>query len=210
SVVSSLSAAAVSKAISRDSITQGPAIRKKGWSSPISTPHSFMSASFFRRRTRRATARPGAVIAMCLRLRLGFALLLMSQCGLDVADEQRVAVARCGSEFGVELHAHEPGMLRQLHDLRQLLGGRAGADHHAGLFEARDIHVVDFVAMAMAFVDFRTVDFSGASTWLNGTALRALAHGATQVGIIVTTLNLAFAILPFGNERNDRVGCSGI
>src|SRR3954469_13014479 len=85
-----------------DSITQGPAIKKKGLCRPTSNPHSFMSGD---------------------RLQFLAGRGLVVQRGLDERVEQRVSVPRRGLELGVELHAHEPGVrfLRQLDDLGQLL-----------------------------------------------------------------------------------------
>src|SRR5690606_10716197 len=116
-------------------------------------------------------------------------LRLVLQCRIDEAGEKRVAVARRGGELRVELDAHEPGMLRKLHDFGQLFGGRAGADHHACLFEARDVGVVDLVAMAVPLVDFVAIDGLGAAARLDRTALRTLAHGAPQVGCGVAPLD---------------------
>jgi len=39
--------------------------------------------------------------------------------GRDEAGEQRVRIKRLGFQLRVELHAHEPGMIRPLHDFRQ-------------------------------------------------------------------------------------------
>jgi len=89
-----------------DSITQGPAMRKKGRFSPTSKPHSFMSGRHFQT----------------------FAGALVVQRGLDEGVEQRVSIPRRGLEFGVKLHTHEPGVdgLRQFDDFGQLLALRQG------------------------------------------------------------------------------------
>ncbi len=85
---------------------------------------------------------------------------LALQRGLDEGFEQRMAGARRRGEFGVELHADEPGMhgLRQFHDLGQILARRARRDDQPGFFQFRHVMVVDFIAVAMALVDFIAVD----------------------------------------------------
>ena len=82
----SLSAVAVSRPSSRDSMTQGPAIRKKGLSDRLET------AEFH-----------------------GFACQPLPEMGerrLDEGGEQRMAVTRVGGELRVELAADEPRMIR--------------------------------------------------------------------------------------------------
>src|SRR5690606_17759299 len=99
----------------------------------------------------------------------------------------------------MELHAHKPWVLRQLHDFRQVFGRRPRTDDHTGFFEPRHINIVDFVAVAVTLIDFCTVDGLGTGAWLHRTTLGPLTHGAAQIGIRITALNLAFAVLPFGN-----------
>src|SRR6187402_3518163 len=97
-VVISLSAPAVSNASCCDSITQGPAMRKKGRSRPISNPLTFTSGGLLQSQR------------------------VIRDRGLDERLEERMPGARRGGEFRVELDAEEPGVragtrLRQLHDL---------------------------------------------------------------------------------------------
>src|SRR5690606_34233570 len=97
----------------------------------------------------------------------------MFDCRPDVAGEQRMAVTRRGGELRVELDAHEPAVAWQLHDLGKVLSGRAGADHHARVFEPGNIDIVDFVAVAMALVDLAAVDLAGARIGLDRAFLSA-------------------------------------
>ena len=119
--VISLSVPAVSICSCSDSTTQGPAIRKKGWSSPTVETTELHATTFS------ATALP----------RLAGRLML--ERGLDEGIEQRMAVPGRGLEFRVELHAHEPGVhvLRQLDDLGQVLALGQRRDHQAGACAAR-------------------------------------------------------------------------
>ena len=64
----------------------------------------------------------------------------------------------CGSvglrfEFGMELHGHEPGVVRQLDHFHQRAVGAGAGDEHAVGLELLAIGVVELVAMAMAFGD---------------------------------------------------------
>src|SRR5690349_13844609 len=116
-----------------DSTTQGPEMRKKGWSMPTLKPHNFMLDS---------SRRHLALLTLALVLeRL-----------LDVRLEQRMPAPRRGLELGVELHAHEPRVhaARQLHDLGELLALGEGGDHQARLAQLVEVVHVGFVAVAVA------------------------------------------------------------
>src|SRR6185369_6219452 len=136
--VISLSVPAVSICSCSDSTTQGPAMRKKGWSSPTEKLHSFISP---------APSGDG------LQQRLAGRLVVHR--GLDEGIEQRVAVPWGGFEFRVELHAHEPGMhlVRQFDYLRQVLALGHRRDHEARLAQLVEIVDVGFVAMAVPLGD---------------------------------------------------------
>src|SRR5512133_732352 len=110
-VVISFNVPAVSICSCSDSMTQGPAIRNRGWFRPTSKPHSFISGHRFQ----------------C------FACGLMVQRRLDEGNEQRVSGPRCRVELGVKLHAHEPGVhaLRQFHNFRQMLALGESGNHQA-------------------------------------------------------------------------------
>src|SRR3546814_19670264 len=104
----------------------------------------------------------------------------------------------------MELNPHEPAMVRKLHDLGQVLGRRAGADHHARFLKPGNINVIDFVAMPMTLVDFVAVNGLCLSAGAHRAALRALAHGAPQIGGLIALFAPAFAILPFRAARPER------
>ena len=76
-------------------------------------------------------------------------------------------------EFRMELNAHKPGVCRKLHDFRQVLSRCTRADNHACVFEAINVDVVDFVAMAVTLVDGLAVDGGGEALGHDGAALGA-------------------------------------
>src|SRR3990172_2105 len=156
---------AVSSAMASDSITHGPAMRKNGRSSPASKPQSFMKRSqkcFASARTNRlpfllpkpAPASDIFEIASCggglrARNRLGMA----RPGGLHIAGEQRMTVTRRGGEFRMELHAHEPGVIRPFDDFDQRAVHGCAGNHQALLRQTVAILVVEFVAVAVTLDD---------------------------------------------------------
>src|SRR5882672_11501619 len=91
--VISFSRPATSSCSSRDSTTHGPAMRKSGLSRPASKPQSFKLR----------------LLKVCRR---GAGRARVAQGRFDERFEQRMPVARGGSEFRVELHADEEGVAR--------------------------------------------------------------------------------------------------
>ena len=73
--------------------------------------------------------------------------------GGDEAFEQRMRLVRLAHEFRVELARHKKGMVFQLDDFHQLAVGRKAAEHETGFLEFFAVAVVEFIAMAMAFID---------------------------------------------------------
>src|SRR5690606_28048259 len=126
--------------------------------------------------------------------------------GADEAAEQRVAVARARRELGVELAAEEPRVVRQLDHLHELaVLGRAG-EHEPRLLEAVEIVVVELVAVAVALGHgLRAVGRGRERVLLQQAALRAEAHRAALVRMLVAALDLAGRAAPLGDERDDRV-----
>ncbi len=192
---------------SRDSTTQGPAIRNSGRSSPTSNPQSCMvqtveRAAYETRRPLRALARGiGSDLAgppdqpTLARLRAGVPCCTAPGCTAPGSaaclrrwrrgpetDEQRMAAARCGSELGVELAADEPGVLGQLDHLAEVAGDRAlgtCADTRSpGGLEPRKVVVVDLVAMAVALGDGRRCRRSGRARRARHQRRRAARPGA--------------------------------
>src|SRR6266513_1179011 len=181
----SFSVDAVSSAIWRDSTTHGPAIRNKGLSRPASNPQSFMLSSRDRG--------------------LGLAGLVL-QSGLDERREERMPAAGRRGEFRMELAADEPRVRRQLDHLAQLLAlGEAGSAQ-ALVLQSLHILVVDFEAMAVAFVDHvRAVDLACEAPRLEHGALSTQPHRPAEIGLFVAALDAAVAVLPLGHERDHRV-----
>src|SRR6266853_3173065 len=152
----SFSVDAVSSAIWRDSTTHGPAMRNKGLSRPTSKPQSFMLSSRDRG--------------------LGLAGLVLQR-GLDERRKERMPAAGRRSEFRMELAADEPGVRWQLDHLAQLLALGEAGNAQALVFQPLRILVVDFVAMAVAFVDHvRAVDLARKAPGLERGALCAQTH----------------------------------
>src|SRR6266850_3210307 len=176
---------AVSIAISRDSTTHGPAIRNRGLSRPTSKPQSFMLSSRDRG--------------------LGLAGLVL-QSGVDERRKERMAAAGRRGEFRMELAADEPRVRWQLDHFAQLLAlGQAG-NAQALVLQPLYVLAVDFVAVAVAFVDHvRAVDLAREAPGLERSALGAKTHRPAEIGFFVPALNAAVAVLPFGHERNHRV-----
>src|SRR2546423_4244197 len=178
----SFRADAVSSAIWRDSATHGPAIRNKGLSRPTSKAQSFMLSSRDRG--------------------LGLAGLVL-QSGFDERRKQRMAAAGRRSEFGMELAADEPGMRRQLDHLAQLLALGEAGNAQALVLQPLHVLVVDFVAVAVAFVDHvRAVDLAREAPGLERSTLSAQTHRTAQIGFFVAALDPAVAVLPLGHERD--------
>ena len=69
----------------------------------------------------------------------------------NVSLEKRVAEARIRGEFRMELYREEERMIVELHHLGQVFERGLGADDHAFFFELRDVGVVDFITVTMAF-----------------------------------------------------------
>src|SRR5205085_5988186 len=108
---------------------------------------------------------------------------------------QRMAIPRSRGELGVVLAAEEPRMVGELGHLGQVLGLGLGADREAGGLEARDVVVVDLVAMAMALGNrVLAIDAVRERALLHGGGLRAQAHRAAEVGARVAALHLAVVV----------------
>ena len=95
---------------------------------------------------------------------------------------------------------------RQFDHLAQIGTRRAPGNHQALFFELGEQRVVHLVAMAMTFDDFRrAVDLAGQRAFGQLADLRAEAHGAAEIGILVALLDLARSILPLGDQADHRV-----
>src|SRR6266566_1354158 len=84
--------------------------------------------------------------------------------GLDERGEQRVRLERLRLKLGMELDADEPGVVRNLDDLRQDTVGRHAGEAQPGRFEGIATGDVDLVAMAVPLADMgRAVDVGDAA-----------------------------------------------
>ena len=119
----------------------------------------------------------------------------------DEAFEEGMRLVGFAVEFGMELARDEERMFCQFDDLDEFAVGRKAAEAEAGFFKFLAVGIIEFVAMAMAFVDdesaIETGGF-GADDKLAG--LSAQAHGAaffSDAGLLV-------------EHRDDRVRRVGI
>src|SRR4051812_10242616 len=118
-----------------DSTTQGPAMRN----GPPSDPKRWaMSVGQLRQRARALGARME---------------LVMVERGADESREQRMGAHRPGLQFGMELTADIPGMLRQLDHLDERAVRRESRAAHAELRQYVAIGVGHLVAVAMTLAD---------------------------------------------------------
>src|SRR5262249_57113215 len=70
--------------------------------------------------------------------------------------EQRVRLKRFRLQFGMELHADEPGMVGEFDNFRQHAVRRHARKSQPDRFQALLVPDIYFVAMAMALADLRT------------------------------------------------------
>jgi len=69
--------------------------------------------------------------------------------------EERVRLERLGLELGVKLAAEKPRMLGGFDDLDVIFVGGAAGDEQAGVGQSFLVVAIEFVAVAVAFADFR-------------------------------------------------------
>ena len=112
------------------------------------------------------------------------------------AFEKRMRFGRFTLEFRVELAGDVKGMVTQLNDFYELAVGRKAAEHETRRLEHLAVGIVEFVAMAMAFVhQERAVEVRRARAHDQLAGLRAKTHGAA----------LLRDLLLFVQQTNDRV-----
>src|SRR5438132_2166213 len=113
---------AISSVSEAPSMTQGPAMRKRGRPFPTWCPVSCMEPSMpAGGGVRSALEAPSGAG------RLGQERRAQRACRANEAGEQRMAVARGGGELRVELGRQEPRMVRQLDELHLAVAREAGA-----------------------------------------------------------------------------------
>src|SRR3989338_8062870 len=76
-----------------------------------------------------------------------------SQRRSDEVAEERVGDEGTGFEFRVELHANEPWVVFQLHNLNKIVFLVDARDDQSGFLDTITIIVIELVPMAMAFGD---------------------------------------------------------
>src|SRR5690349_14740116 len=75
--------------------------------------------------------------------------------GAHEVAEQRVRLHGLGLELGVELHADEPGMVRQFDDLDQVVLRVHAGHHHARVLQALAVGVVQLEPVPVALADLQ-------------------------------------------------------
>src|SRR5665213_2083681 len=104
----------------------------------------------------------------------------------DERRKQRMGVEGARFQFGMKLHADEPGVIGYFHDLRQAVIGRPAGDFEALIFELLCVAGVHFIAVAMAFADFgRAIDFRHAAARCEHSRVSAQPHRTAHVAISV-------------------------
>src|ERR1035438_5289788 len=86
-------------------------------------------------------------------------------------------------EFGVELAGEKERMARHLNQLDELVIGGGAAEDIAGFLKSGAVGVVEFVAVAVAFVgDKGAIEAAGLGTDGQLAGLETQAHGAAFAG----------------------------
>src|SRR5689334_5700739 len=95
-------------------------------------------------------------------------------------------------QFGMELHANEPGMIGILDDLRQHAVGRQAREAQAVLLEPILVGGVDLVAMAMPLRDLggAAIDFRDPAAAMERRGISAKPHGAAEIAGLRALLEL--------------------
>ena len=103
-------------------------------------------------------------------------------CG-DEAFEERMRFVGFAVEFGMKLAGDKEWVLWQFDDLDEFAVRCVAAESEVGFFEFLAISVIEFVAVAMAFVDNKcAIQAGGFGADDELTWLRAEAHGAAFFG----------------------------
>jgi len=114
----------------------------------------------------------------------------VSRTGPHKRPKQRVRIPHRGSVLRVELHAQEPALVGQLHDLDQVRIGVHAAEAHALLQQLVAEDVVHLVAVAVALLHpIGPVDFVGARAVLDAAVVLPEAHRPPLVGDLLLLLH---------------------
>ena len=89
-------------------------------------------------------------------------------------------------EFRVELAGHEPGVIRDLYHLYNVVIRRSAGEDHAPIQQVRAIIIVHLIAVAVALIDHRgAVQAIGLGLRIQGAGVLTQAHGAAHVRYIL-------------------------
>ena len=117
-----------------------------------------------------------------------------------------MAITRRRSKLRMELTGDEPRMVRHLDDLDQLIIPGTARNTQARIFNRFQQHIVDFVAVAMAFGNgWLTVQLAHQAIFAQLALLCAKAHRAAEVALIRAHFDITVFITPFGNQGHNRV-----
>ena len=104
------------------------------------------------------------------------------ECGADELPKQRMGSIRSRKEFRMGLGANPKWMAGKFNKFRQSTIRRRSAEHQTPFFETFAIPGIDFVTMAVTFIDDRfTVGFGDLRTGLQFCWIQSEAHGAAHV-----------------------------
>ena len=110
-------------------------------------------------------------------------------------------VAGFGLELGVELDGEIPRMIFDFDDFDEVSAGVDAGDGHAFFLKFRNVGVVDFEAVAVAFADVGFfVSARGDGSRSEGAFIAAEAHGGAFVD----------DLLLFLHQVDDGVGCFAV
>src|SRR5438309_1936712 len=182
---------AISSVSEAPSMTQGPAMRKRGRPFPTWCPVSCMEPSMpAGGGVRSALEAPSGAG------RLGQERRAQRACRANEAGEQRMAVARGGGELRVELGRQEPRMVRQLDELHQAVA-REAREAQARLAVALEVVVVELETVSVPLHDrIAPVDLARAGAGREQHLLGSEAHGGALVRALVAGLRAAHLIIP--------------
>jgi len=98
--------------------------------------------------------------------------------------EQGVRFHRGGFEFRMKLPRQEPRVVSQLNNLDQVAAGRDPTDSHPRFFQLKPVFIIEFVTMAVAFIDFPVaISGKGERFFSQLTGVLTQSHGPALITI---------------------------